>query len=65
MMLVVVILKTIVAIDVAAPLRKEIAKNRPEPAGMEERVEVGNGPASNSPYPVQGFVVSRLHHNLP
>jgi hypothetical protein len=60
----VVVLETIVAIDVASPFRKQIADNRPEPAGVEKGVKVRKSPTSNSPYPIQGFVLSSLHGSL-
>jgi len=62
---VVVKLKAIVAIDVAAIFGVKVAEDRPERVWMDSGSEVGDYPAAQSPKAVKALVVQAREHNLP
>jgi len=62
---VIVKLKAIVAIDVAAIFGVKVAEDRPERVWMDSGSEVRDYPAAQSPKAVKALVVQAREHNLP
>jgi hypothetical protein len=52
-------------IDVTTPFREEIAEDGSEMLRIDKGIEIGDSPSPNSTYPVQGFIITGLHGNLP
>jgi hypothetical protein len=57
----IVVLKTVMAVDIALPVSIEVTKDGAELLGTEAGDEIGNNPAPDSPGAVQTLVTNLVH----